>query len=132
MASHAERKKRIHRPKGAEQQRVSDLGPYVAFILIWLFAYGVFYLTLPDYAAQLSLGLILALFLYVTLVTGRAYLGQRLYQWQKGLVRLPLMLAGGARTPVAEMKGTGTGRLAVLMSVILLLLSVGLLLWVLR
>jgi hypothetical protein len=41
-------------------------------------------------------------------------------------------MAGAARMPVEQMKGTGAGRLAVLMSIILLMLSIALLLWVLR
>jgi len=132
MTSHAARKKRAHRPKGAEDQRISDLGPYVGFVLIWLFAYAVFYLTLTEYSLKLSVGLVVALFLYVTLMTGRAFLGQELYRWQRGLVRLPLIMAGASRMPVDQIKGTGAGRLAVFMSIVLLMLSFALLLWVLR
>lgn len=132
MTSHAARKKRVHRPKGAQEQRLSDLGPYVAFILIWLFACGLFYLTLPDYARELGAGMIVGLFLYVTLLTGRAYLGQHLYHWQKGLVRLPLIMAGAARVPVDQTKAAAAGRLALVMSIILLGLSLALLAWALQ
>lgn len=122
----------MHRPRGQDGEGLSDLGPYIGFALIWLFAYAVFYITLYEQSLVLSMGLLVGFFLYVTLMTARAHLGQKLFRWQKGLVRLPLIMAGGARTPVDQMKGTARGRLAVLMSILLLGISIAALLLVVR
>jgi hypothetical protein len=108
------------------------LGPYVGFLLIWLFAYALFYVTLYDYSLLLSMALLAGFFLYVAVMTARAQLGHKLFDWQKGLVRLPLLMAGGSRTPVEEMKHTGRGRLAVLMSMMLLGAAVAAFVWVIR
>lgn len=140
MSSHAEKKRRDHRHRkssGAPQtaarpSSVADFGPYVAFLLIWLFASGILYLVLTDYWLVASVALVAAMLLYVTALTIRAYLGHRLFRWQAGLVRLPLLLAGAGGTPVPQVKGTRSAVVATFVALILAGIACRIMLWILQ
>jgi hypothetical protein len=110
MSRHATKPRR--RPaKGHPPARpVSDLGPYIGFGIIWLFASTIIYLTAPGVGPLFATAALAGFFAYVTVCCARAHRGATLFRWQKGLVRLPLILTGSARTPVAAIAGERAGR----------------------
>ncbi len=140
MSSHAEKKRRDHRHRkssGAPQTAArpataGDFGPYVAFLLIWAFATGIFYLVWIDYWLVSSVALVAAMFLYVTALTIRAYLGHRLFRWQAGLVRLPLLMVGAGASPILQVKGTRSALAATFVAMIFAGIACAAMLWIVQ
>ena len=108
----------------------SDLGPYVGFFLIWLAISAGAKLTAPETAFVIAVAVLAAFSYYITYCTVRAYLGIKLYGWQRGLVRLPLILAGAGNKLVDSVHGKPEAIRAVLMSVVMSLLASAATVWV--
>ncbi|MGI9012748.1 MAG: hypothetical protein ACR2GY_00695 [Phycisphaerales bacterium] len=106
--------------------RPSDMSSYVGFVVIWLFACFLAYLVEPRYAVVIAAAMLIPLALYVLMCTQHACSGHRLMNWQKSLVRLPLILAGAPRMPVVDIEGTRTGTRARVISMALLAIAIGL------
>lgn len=123
-------KKHRHDSRRSEE-KVSDLGPYVGFLLIWIFAGFLLYLVAPDFATArfLTMGVGAGFFLYVTLCTVYACLGRKLMGWQRGLVRLPLILVGAGKRPVASVKGSMAAVLAIVAALVISLVLIALTVW---
>ena len=124
MSSTTKRRGKSRKASTTRKEGVADLGTYVAFGLIWLFVWFLLFLTTPVYALTISIGLLVLLFGYVAMCTAQAYQGRKLLRWQKGLVRLPLILVGGGNLPVGDIEGTTTGRHAIFTIAILTILAV--------
>jgi len=131
MVSRATQSKSRHKHAAPAHptRRISDIGPYVAFFLIWAFATLIAFLVAADIWMHLSLGLVAAFALYVTLCTSKAYAGQPLMQWQKGLVRLPLMIVGAGSERVDSIKGDSRVRTASIIALIVSIALIGLTIW---
>lgn len=103
---------------GAPRRRrtPADLGSYVAFFLIWIFASGLFYIVANENAPVLSTGLLTVFAWYVVVCSVMAHRGRPLATWQRSLVRLPLITVGGGKQLVDSIKHTDRGRNTVLVS----------------
>lgn len=108
----------------------SDLGPYVGFIIIWLAISAGAKLTSPGTTLVVAVSVIAAFSYYITFCTVRAHLGLKLYGWQRGLVRLPLILAGAGNKLVDSVHGKPEAIRAVLIAVFINLITSAATVWV--
>ncbi|MCL4210790.1 MAG: hypothetical protein HRU76_04680 [Phycisphaeraceae bacterium] len=122
MSRSGRRKTHTHDPGGGpskpRRRTPADLGSYVAFFLIWVFASGLFYIVANENAPVLSTGLLAVFAWYVVVLCVQAHRGVALAKWQRSLVRLPLITVGGGKQLVDSIKRTDRGRHTVLVSVL--------------
>jgi len=118
MGSPGKKRGRSGKPRstGRKGRELPDLGAYIAFAIIWIFFSGLMYLTAPAQAPMLSTAFLAGLALYVSVCVVNAYLGKKLFRWQRGLARLPLIVVGAGNRPVRSMKGEPAARNAAILA----------------